>query len=82
MTTEKENSSQAMAVAESTTYNEQSTTRQTLNTGTSKMGAVRLSAAARHDRLNFPRYAKISYLQYRYYNVATRLAIAFKSFFF
>ena len=68
MTTEKENSSQAIAVAESTANNDQSATRQTLNTGTSKMGAVRLSAAARHDRLNFPRYAKISYLQYRYYN--------------
>ena len=72
MTTEKENSSQSMAVAQSTVSNDQSATRQTLNTGTSKMRAVRLSVAARHDRLNFPRYEKISYLQYRYYNVATR----------
>ena len=67
MTTEKENSSQAMAVAESTVSNDQSAARQTLNTGTCKMGAVRLSAAARHDRLNFPRYAKISFLHNRYY---------------
>ena len=58
MTTEKENSSQVMAVAESTACNDQSATRQTLNAGTSKMGAARLSAAARHDRLNFPRYEK------------------------
>ena len=68
MTTEKENSSQSMAVGESTVSNDQSAKRQTLNTGTCKMGAVRLSVAARHDRLNIPRYAKISFLHNRYYN--------------